>query len=61
RMYVCGQDATGAGTITSWGAQAALDGTDTFTTIGRFRKVFQPGADCIYPSKERWRARLICI
>lgn len=43
RMYVCGQDAAGAGMITSWGTQCALDGTATFTSIARFRKVFKPG------------------
>lgn len=43
RMYVCGQDASGVGTISSWGAQCALDGSSTFISTVRFRKVFKSG------------------
>lgn len=54
RMYVCGQDASGNGTITSWGAQASLDGSDTFTTIGRYRKVFAPGYKATVKNPTVW-------
>lgn len=43
RMFLCGQDANGAGTIVSWGAQCALDGESTFIAIARYRKVLAPG------------------
>ena len=46
RMYVCGQNAAGAGVIQSWGNQVALDGSDTYLTIGRYRKVLRPGFLC---------------
>jgi hypothetical protein len=38
RLYVCGQDANGAATISSWGAQCALDIASTFISKARYRK-----------------------
>lgn len=38
RLYVCGQNASGAATISSWGAQCALDIASTFISTARYRK-----------------------